>query len=201
MKHLSPIQIATTAVPLKTRYRKIIEWVSKRYGVSIEKMLGRSHKAQFVRARYIAINLVWRHPQTRHLSMGRIGAMFGGRDHSTIRFAVLHYTKMDRYLADTAVKLVVPPPLPRAPKGPRYDETAVFREFMAGDECKIVGRRHGIRPGLVSAVAIRIVRRAVNGVEQARQLAAEVMGCDQETAIARLLLRYRSALLPTRRSK
>jgi Bacterial dnaA protein helix-turn-helix len=89
----------------KTRARRIIEWVSKRTRVKPEFIVGASLKHKHIQARWIAIVLVWRHPETQHFSLTMLGKLFGDRDHTSIRHALISAMGEARYDAHIAARL------------------------------------------------------------------------------------------------
>lgn len=73
----------------KTTIKDIIRWVAKKFKVQPEKITGDSREKRIVRARTIAMVLAYRHPHTADKSLVAIGREFGGKDHTTVRHALL----------------------------------------------------------------------------------------------------------------
>lgn len=80
----------------------IIAWVAEHFGVSEDDIVGPTRRAVIVTPRHIAFYLVKRDFPT--FSLGKIGKIFGGRDHSTALHAIRKGAEMVRQ-----GKVVVPP--------------------------------------------------------------------------------------------
>jgi hypothetical protein len=77
----APDAIATPA----TRSRAIISAVARKHGLATSDLTGTCRSHRFVLARHEAI---WSVKQATKLSTPEIGRLFGGRDHTTIMYAV-----------------------------------------------------------------------------------------------------------------
>ncbi len=63
---------------------KIIRWVAKRYRFYPEQLLADRRRADIVRARHLAIQIIAHSRKCQILSIAQIGRYFGNRDHTTI---------------------------------------------------------------------------------------------------------------------
>ena len=104
MTYLQSFTSISTARGSKPRAKRIVAWVSARLGVPVSKICGGSRKRPILLARRLAINLIWRHPETRHLPMTVIARVAGVRDHTTIRHAVIQASGTARFKRDCALR-------------------------------------------------------------------------------------------------
>lgn len=77
-------------LPSRPSIRDCIERVSSRSGFSVEQITGRSRRADLVKARHEAIYEAYR---WSGMSTPVIGQAFGGRDHSSILYAIARHTE------------------------------------------------------------------------------------------------------------
>lgn len=166
----------------KTRARRIIEWVSKRTRVKPEFIVGPSLKHRHIRARWIAIVLVWRHPETQHLSLPMIGRLFGGRNHTTIRHALIAAMGEARYDAHIAARLAAAAEKRALVEQRLAEEDALVRQRRknAGRAARLewergwfdsrhaqgmllrdVAKFHGCTERSISSACCRLVKRAL----------------------------------------
>lgn len=66
--------------------QKIINAVSDYYKIPVTSIVGESREASIARARHVAIYLIY--TTLKDLPLKRIGSIFGGKDHSTIKYSV-----------------------------------------------------------------------------------------------------------------
>ncbi len=93
--------ILTDDQPIPITVEKIIAEVANVYGVTPEDIRSNKRASQISTARKVAIYLV---REITEMPLAAIGTEFGGRDHSTIVYAVNNVTaslKRDRNLRDT----------------------------------------------------------------------------------------------------
>ncbi len=74
--------IVGDAEPLEVTVDKIFAAVSKKYGISREEIEGQKRSKEIMEARHVAVYLI---REITELSLPRIGIIFDGRDHSTIK--------------------------------------------------------------------------------------------------------------------
>ena len=82
--------IINNSQPTPVTVDKIIEEVGRTYGVSPEGILSQKRKAEISNARQISMYIV---REITQLSMVEIGKTFGGRDHSTVVYAIKQVEK------------------------------------------------------------------------------------------------------------
>lgn len=89
----------------KPNARRIILEVAETYGFTVAEIKGPSRKRSLVRARYNAIY------ETRrlcpHLSLPHIGRIFGGRDHSSIHYAINAWPEKAKIIGVKVIPLPV----------------------------------------------------------------------------------------------
>ncbi|WP_242964923.1 chromosomal replication initiator protein DnaA [Scatolibacter rhodanostii] len=82
--------IINNSQPTPVTVDKIIEEVGRTYGVSSDEILSQLRKAEISTARQIAMYIV---REITQLSMVEVGKTFGGRDHSTVVYAIKQVEK------------------------------------------------------------------------------------------------------------
>lgn len=82
--------IINNSQPTPVTVDKIIEEVGRTYGVSSDEILSQLRKAEISSARQIAMYIV---REITQLSMVEVGKTFGGRDHSTVVYAIKQVEK------------------------------------------------------------------------------------------------------------
>lgn len=82
--------IINNSQPTPVTVDKIIEEVARTYGVSSDEILSQMRKAEISSARQIAMYIV---REITQLSMVEVGKTFGGRDHSTVVYAIKQVEK------------------------------------------------------------------------------------------------------------
>lgn len=83
--------ILTEQVPLPMTVERIIDEVSRTYGVTSEEIRGQKRSNQISVARHISMYVV---REITGMSQADIGREFGGRDHSTVVYAMQQVAKM-----------------------------------------------------------------------------------------------------------
>lgn len=73
------------AMPIPARVRRIQRVVAERFDITVQELIGKSRHHGLIAPRHIAMYLA---KQLTTLSYPQIGRMFGGRDHTSIIYAV-----------------------------------------------------------------------------------------------------------------
>ena len=94
--------IINNSQPTPVTVDKIIEEVSRTYGVPPEDMLSQKRKASISSARQIAMYIV---KEITQMPMMAIGETFGGRDHSTVVYAIKQVEEKMDVEPDTKAKI------------------------------------------------------------------------------------------------
>lgn len=94
--------IINNSQPTPVTVDKIIEEVSRTYGVTPEDMLSQKRKAVISSARQIAMYIV---KEITQMPMMAIGETFGGRDHSTVVYAIKQVEEKMDVEPDTKAKI------------------------------------------------------------------------------------------------
>lgn len=220
MMHLTPHQIVTSAVPIKGQAARIIRWAARRYGVSSADMIGPGRERPVVHARMVAMNLIFRHPRCRHLSLTSIGRMFGNRHWATVIHALHKMGGPDRYeremsyrigsfnaprsnwdAGDAGVeerraeaRLRAKQALARIRAARRADliEPVFMDRAGLGMKAEQVKIKYRTAGETVRGIVTEVITRAVNGDCAAIRLVERATGRDRDYAIPNLIKRFSS---------
>jgi hypothetical protein len=83
-----PVEPPTPLSPTETPVRRILSEVAKKHCVLVSDIQGRSHKKKFVWPRQEA---AYRMSIELKFSLGQIGRVLGGRDHTTILHGIIRH--------------------------------------------------------------------------------------------------------------
>jgi len=81
-------------VVLAVREQVVLEIIARHFGVRMGQFTDRSREARFARARHAAM---WIFRLWLSLTLEEVGAIFGGRDHSSVSYAM---GRMSMYFSD-----------------------------------------------------------------------------------------------------
>ena len=85
---VEPVVVSAPILPAETPVRRILSEVAKRHCVLVSDIQGRSHKKKFVWPRQEA---AYRMSVELKFSLGQIGRVLGGRDHTTILHGIIKH--------------------------------------------------------------------------------------------------------------